>query len=866
MAATKWMLAALCFAVLGLGVSCTLGGDTGELFTENSAAAPVVDNAPVPGYGSGIVPWEDAAAKNSLLVAVRVAPQPELRAGDGKLTAAVSAVPYVKPPVKPADARGVSAAAAAEEYYYSENVAPSVISADVEGGCVTFDASKSTALACFEVTARPAPPETLWTVGLAWYSLPEQMASYFVGIADPTAPAGSGVWHWYTGPDDGVLSFDPGSWAEGAPGGDNLMLCIALEPGARGQVADFWKLRGSVAEVRGTGLLPNDPVSAPPAPKLSAKAASSLPSSVDLASFLPPISDQGQMGSCTAFGCADAGFNVLLSQLYGGLGWNPAQNTTRVSPMYNYVRSGIAPIGNWNPPCGSSVGRYMSQSFEELRQLGCASQATVPYYATEDCETTFPELAGTEAPLLRIDNWYSVSGTGSQVVETIKNYLGNQQTPVVIAMYGLESGFLYYSGGVYHYGGTAGYAGGHCMCITGYDDSLQAFNVRNSWGAWWGNDGYWWCGYDAVEDLVNAGGRFYAYTMSASYNSDAAAYFFGAGPEYDEAEPNDNLPQAGALPDFDFANFTGGLNGGDVQDWYSFSYSAGYSTEFTLNFSEAQGQLKLELYKTDGTLLAQSSGSAGTQSLSGLWSDSGSARLKVLRVSGAGDYTLAGTKTHPPQPPTGISATDGLAASSITVEWTGVSGAISYLIQRATGETGPFVQVGTTFATRFVDNQAEAWTVYWYRVISVNAEGSSLPSVADSGYRGAVAPAGLSASDGSFSSRVELSWQAQAGAAAFRIRRATRSEGPYSVIAEVDSAQYSDTAVQPGAVYYYTVAALSGTLEGAESAPEAGHAQAVQSGQLAPQQSSQDALPAQDAADGERVDVGRDNGGRISVR
>lgn len=38
-------------------------------------------------------------------------------------------------------------------------------------------------------------------------------------------------------------------------------------------------------------------------------------------------------------------------------------------------------------------------------------------------------------------------------------------------------------------------AGGHCIVIVGYDDSKQAWLIRNSWGTGWGMAGYCWFGY-----------------------------------------------------------------------------------------------------------------------------------------------------------------------------------------------------------------------------------------------------------------------------------------------------------------------------------------------------------------------------------
>lgn len=38
--------------------------------------------------------------------------------------------------------------------------------------------------------------------------------------------------------------------------------------------------------------------------------------------------------------------------------------------------------------------------------------------------------------------------------------------------------------------------GGHAMCVVGYDDHKEAFEVMNSWGTEWGNGGFFWLKYE----------------------------------------------------------------------------------------------------------------------------------------------------------------------------------------------------------------------------------------------------------------------------------------------------------------------------------------------------------------------------------
>jgi C1A family cysteine protease len=59
-----------------------------------------------------------------------------------------------------------------------------------------------------------------------------------------------------------------------------------------------------------------------------------------------------------------------------------------------------------------------------------------------------------------------------------------------------------YSSGVYTKGPTTAanyFRGTHCVCIVGYDDSKQAWLIKNSWGTGWGMSGYCWIGYGQAD-------------------------------------------------------------------------------------------------------------------------------------------------------------------------------------------------------------------------------------------------------------------------------------------------------------------------------------------------------------------------------
>ena len=810
-----------------------LGQSGAAQFTPSEAqsAAPVEDAAAVPGYFAGVAPWDQGEG----VVPVAAAADSELYPGDGKFTQAVAAIPFIAPPAD--GARAASNLADGAEYYYSQNVSPS----EVQG--MTFDPGAGPAYACYELALPGSGPTT---VGIAWHSLPTDMASYFIGIGD----LASNAWHWYRGPGDGVLTFDPADWGGSRNG--SVLVCVALEGG---KLADFWSLKAGVSEMRGTGLAFEEP----PAGKVISAAeveagAASLPSAVDLTEYIHPIRNQGSMGSCTAFACADAALSILLNETYGGDGWDTNTNALKPSPMWAYVKSGVPPIGNWNPVCGSTVGRYMSEAFNVLEDIGAAMEETVPYYATSDCSTTFPAQADTEASLVQISDWYSLGGTGLD--EALRIQLATYQRPVVIAMYKLEHTFLNYTGGVYHFNPSGSYVyGGHAMCIVGYDNSLQAFKIRNSWGGYWGDGGYWWCSYDSIDPMASAG-RLYTYVMELAYSSAAASHFLDAAPiTVDEVEPNDYPSQANALPAFPVADFTGELGGNNGADCFSFAHHAGYATDFSV-LATGSLQLRLELYDASGNLIYKPGEGEPSTAISGTWSTDGTAVLKAQWLDGEGYYMLDAAERQPPPVPAGFSASDGTNSAAVELSWQASAGADSYTVERAESEDGPYVSLGSTFDTAFSDTTAQEWRYYYYRVAASGAGGASQACAPDQGSRQAPVPGNVQASDGTYEDKVVITWNAVSGTGVgYTVRRSLALQGPFTVLGETEGAFFHDSSTDKDMPYFYTVSASKDCFDGPPSEPDPGYRHGFDPN--GPESGNQHAVPGNsEALPGTQEDLG----------
>jgi fibronectin type 3 domain-containing protein len=195
----------------------------------------------------------------------------------------------------------------------------------------------------------------------------------------------------------------------------------------------------------------------------------------------------------------------------------------------------------------------------------------------------------------------------------------------------------------------------------------------------------------------------------------------------------------------------------------------------------------------------------------------------VKNVAESANATQASaTPIAPPVAPTGLSATP--SDTQVTLGWTAVDTATSYVVKRATSAAGPYATIASGVINPFyADAGLTNGATYYYVVSAVNGSGESavsapvsvrpLPPVP-------AAPTGLSATAGD--ARVVLAWSASAGATAYNVKRATASGGPYVTVATVTGTGYSDTGVTNGTTYYYIVTASNLGGESATGASASG--------------------------------------------
>jgi C1A family cysteine protease len=177
-----------------------------------------------------------------------------------------------------------------------------------------------------------------------------------------------------------------------------------------------------------------------------------------------PVKDQGQCGSCWAFSTTGAVEGAV------------AVSTGKLTSLAEQQLVDCAG-STGNQGCN---GGLMDNGFEWIiNNGGIGAEGDYPYTAADGtCKTGIDSVSSIKG--------YTDVTAGSE--SDLKSAVNGQ--PVAIAIEADQSGFQFYSGGVFS--GTCGKNLDHGVLLVGYgtDSGTDYWLVKNSWGASWGDAGY----------------------------------------------------------------------------------------------------------------------------------------------------------------------------------------------------------------------------------------------------------------------------------------------------------------------------------------------------------------------------------------
>lgn len=214
--------------------------------------------------------------------------------------------------------------------------------------------------------------------------------------------------------------------------------------------------------------------------------------------WVTPIRNQGECGSCWAFGAIAA-----VETIYNYQNNDPTLDID-LSEQY-MVSCGMKHYSNSLNGC---CGGHMSATLDFLRTRGTVEESYFTYQGVDadgrdiyDCgglgTHTPVKCKRVDAPKYKIKTYNRILDT-----ESIKNAIHNYGP--VVAGFDVYADFFDYSEGIYEKQSDK-YCGGHIVAIVGYDNTESCWICKNSWGTEWGENGYFRIKYGEcrIDDLGN---------------------------------------------------------------------------------------------------------------------------------------------------------------------------------------------------------------------------------------------------------------------------------------------------------------------------------------------------------------------------
>jgi len=214
---------------------------------------------------------------------------------------------------------------------------------------------------------------------------------------------------------------------------------------------------------------------------------------IDLKPFCPNVGNQGQTGSCAAF-----------ATTYGAMTISHAiKNQINDSQFIQEMR--FSPSFVYNQLIDTACEKPLNiiDVVEFLKSNGSCPLNSMKF--TEDCSLTpntkLKELA-KEFQIEMAARLFSSKTDNISKVELIKQYLSDS-IPVIALIQVYDSFIDSEDKSVWSFDPSYDnyMGGGHAIVVTGFDESKGVFEIMNSWGKNWGNNGFIYIPYTSFGEI-----------------------------------------------------------------------------------------------------------------------------------------------------------------------------------------------------------------------------------------------------------------------------------------------------------------------------------------------------------------------------
>ena len=247
---------------------------------------------------------------------------------------------------------------------------------------------------------------------------------------------------------------------------------------------------------------------------------------VDLRPYCPRPQHQGTIGSCTGWSTGYGAMSMLRAMERGWAGQTDSITRHALSALYLYNQVKIG---------SCQGGAYIHKAVQMAREEGSVLSSAFDRFKN-DCDFQPTAADSLAARPNRIRDYATLFGSKagrSEKLDKVRLSL-LQHKPVVMGML-LRRNFQdcrahppYWNPAL----GDTTFMGAHAMVVVGYDDGRQAFELLNSWGTDWGNDGFIWVRYDdfaryctyAIQLLPGAAAGPVEQPLSATLTADVPTY------------------------------------------------------------------------------------------------------------------------------------------------------------------------------------------------------------------------------------------------------------------------------------------------------------------------------------------------------